>query len=417
MKKLIVWICNGVIGVLSILAIVCYFFAPVWQINITYPVHAEDLNKMIESNLGNVKLEDEISEGIDIKLSISVGFDLVLASISSDAESTVQKMVESNVDSVVEQLSDELGSVTQSVVQAVTEQVVKDEINKQLSDYLSKHSDKNYSDDEITKKREAAGIDDKYISEKTDELFDAIYSGNSTVDEIGDMVVNTVSEAYEKLSESDEDFFGAELTDTEKGSIKKSVTDVLGKYASDDGNFNPEEVLEQVLLELMKSFNGDSASAQIKTVAAATEASASAREELKSEVSKFVKGMIPSEMTNIIVLALRGLLALILISALTWLYIIIKLVVKLIRKDENPTVKLKLPIWLGWLPFLVLVCVPTLALWILGMTGLTAPGGALEMLSQIGISFSSIGWIALMAACICFVISIFYMVMRKQFKK
>ena len=416
MKKLIVWICNGVVGVLSILAIVCYFFAPIWQINVSYPVQAEDVQKMISSDYDNLDIEELIGDGFDVKLSLNVEMDMLFVSLSSDAEATVQKMVDGNVDSVVDQLSTELASITPKVIQSVTEQVVKEEINKQLGDYLSKNSDKNFSDDEITRKREAAGVDDTYISEKTEELFDAIYSGESTVDEIGDMVVETVTDAYEKLSKVDEDFFGAELTDEAKESIKNAVVDVLGDFASDDGTFHSDEILEQVLLELMKlAKENDVLSANVKTLAAASE-TPSVREELRNEVGKFIKAQLPSEATNAIVLVLRVLLGLILLSALTWLYIIVKLIVKLIKKDENPTVKLKLPIWLGWLPFLVLVCVPSIALGILGSTGLTAPGGALEMLAGIGLSFGSIGWIALMAACICFAISIFYMVMRKQFK-
>ena len=144
--------------------------------------------------------------------------------------------------------------------------------------------------------------------------------------------------------------------------------------------------------------------------------SSSAKEELIKEIRIFIMNQV-KDLNPVIVWGLRGLLGLILISAASWIYILVKLAVKLIKNAEDNTVKLKMPIILGWLPYLFLGILPSLALLILRKTPIAASGGALEILSSLSVSFASIGWLALLCAAFLVGISIYFIVVRKHTKQ
>lgn len=76
-------------------------------------------------------------------------------------------------------------------------------------------------------------------------------------------------------------------------------------------------------------------------------------------------------------------------TMLTWAYLVLKILCKMFAK--NPAVKLKLPIWLGWLPFLVLVLLPTSFLRLAegGALSSLIPAEALAAMEGISLSFFS----------------------------
>ena len=104
-------------------------------------------------------------------------------------------------------------------------------------------------------------------------------------------------------------------------------------------------------------------------------------------------------------LVLKIVAGVILFTFFTWAWVVIKMLFKL--TSDNPTVKLKLPILLGWLPFLALYVLPKV-----GMTILAGRGGA--ELAGLTLAVSSCSVVSAIAALALIVISIPYHALKKR---
>lgn len=400
MNKLVVWICNGVVALMSLLAILCYFFAPVWKIKVKYPLSAAQIQEMVSSSLSGYDITIEQDAEINLDLNFDMG--LLFSSVGSDGDAVVEKIVDKNVHKIAVQLKGTIGDITHTVAKQYAKQVVKDQVHAQLKSILGTEDS-----ERITQKLEAAGIGEEYLSQKTDALFDLILSGETNVDRITDEVMDTVDEVYSKLKSSgDEDFKDIQLTDGDKASIKDTVSDALGDFASTDGTINMDEYINKFLTEALRDMNSSKAEGIVLLSAVQTDSN----DELTNEIGNTILNYIPSEIGPILSILMTMILVVILISMASWIYILVKLIVKLVKySSSDPTVRLKLPIILGWLPFLLLVIVPAIAMpFVIKMLG--------EELAGLAISFASISWIALMSAAVCLGISIFYMILRKKEK-
>ena len=406
MKKTVVWVMNIVVTVLALLAMLCYFMGPVWEIQVTYPLPAEVVDQMLESSLSEYDVE--VDEDVDLNFGLKIQMDMLLSAIGANADATVQKIIDGNVDSIAEQLKGAISSFSRSIVEKVVQKVVTDRIHEEVNRIMQ-----NEDDAETTRKLEAAGINDEYIAQKTEAIYDCMLAENAKVDDVAEIVIETVEEVYVKLADSGEfGFDTAELTDSDKNMIREQVQDVFEAFSRADGSIAFEDYINQLVIDALRSINAGDGNDEGRISLLAIEASS--EDELTAEVRIMIEGLIPEELAPILFYVMLGLLGLVLISMLSWAYILIKLLVKLIAiRRSNPTVKLKVPIIFGWLPYLILDAIPTLVF--LFVPDLLAKFG-LEV-AGLSVSFASIGFIAAISAAVCFVISIFYMIVRKSFKK
>lgn len=414
--KIIVRVLNGVIAALSLLGIICYAFGPVWTIGVKYHFTSKEVADMV-GNFENVNLEEAIGpDGLDVKLDLDIHMGTLFGSLGSDADAVVDKIIDKNASGIAKTLSGTIEGVTRKVVSSVAKNMIHEKVHDQVREYLKNNSDNSYSDDDIVQKLENAGLGDEFISQKTDELFNAIYSEDKKdADQMGDIVVGIVEEACQKLQVSDEEFKDAyPLKDSDVSSIKKGVEDAIEKFTSDDGTIDPDAFVNGLISDMLKKMNGKDESAALCNAPVAAESGSG---DIEQELKTMLKRNLPSEVGPILVWVLRAGLLLVAISAAIWIYTIVKVIMKFVRPQSEQTVKLKLPIIFGWLPFLILFCVPTLAFSIMSGMSIAQPGGALEIISKMAISFYSIGWVALLSAGLCFGISIFYMVLRRQNRK
>lgn len=422
--RLTVWICNTVLAVLAVLSIVSYFFMPMWGIKLTYNLKAADLQEMINGSLDLDFNEIIGEEGIDLSIQVPFGTADLFHSFGANEEKAIDVIVEGSVDKLVDQLGATLNEVAAKVVRSAAKSVVKKEVSGNIKDYLAEKNPE-ISEEEVSDRLNSAGITDDYIAERTDAIIDKLYESGSSTEEVSDEIMRTVEDVYEKLSQSDDDDLKtATLTEEQKENIRKSVDDVMANIADENGNIDPDELINELLLQAMGSLNNSTDSASVSLLAAddsdVETQTASAR--LKAEVKKYIMNNLPENTSGILVWVFRGMVILYLLSSLAWIYLLVKIVVKLVT-HANPTVKLKVPIWLGWLPFLICVCLPMLAIWLvkiipaLGtMLSNALPAAVFETLTT-GIAFTSGGWIACLAAGICFAVSIFYIFMRKRLNR
>lgn len=458
MKRLIVWCTNIVVAILCVLSITCYFYAAVWKVNVTYNLKPDALARFLDGATavknGNLELpmqdgKDPLViplkeiipvEGEEINVTLQFGASYLFKSFAAffgKDESLAKELVDQNVDHAVDQLAPRISTITKKVVKSVAKQTVKSEVKSQVKEFLKNSGEgSDYDDDAvIEEKLQELGFEDSYVDEKMDELIESFYKEDATVDSVTQDVMNTVDEMYEEFQKNtagNAEYDGFELSDADKEEIKQNVEDVLSELADENGNINPDDIINKFLQggdigDIIGGMTGGKESGSLGHSPLALVADAPASEgepsdqntestDLTGTLRALVHQYIPSEVYQYVSIALMAMAGLMFVSIIPWVYILVKLLVKLIKKDSNPTVKLALPIWLGWLFFLILVALPNIVMMFLPAMSFL-PADVLATLADLSLSVTSITWITTISAILCFAISIFYIVMRRQFKK
>ncbi len=437
-KRLIVWIMNIVIAVLCVLSILCYFFGAVWKINLTYTLTADQFAEIAEGTNFDIDPHDIIDEdGEQIKVSVSLTAGHVFGSLTS-AETVVDDIIDSNVNGIVDQLSGTLNVIAKKAVKSVAKNTVKSEVKNNIQKYLSKDGEE-ISEEEVEQKLSDLGFTDDYISEKTDQLIDDVFEGGKDIDAVTENIMDTVDEVYADFQKNSagkegfEDFTDVELSPEDKQQIEDTVRETLGQIAQEDGTIDPDEMIAELLAKALGAAgnsgtnsdeNKEDESGTDVVLLAEEETASSGKTKLASALKDTLNERIPEKARHIAVYVFYGMAGLMVLSMLPWVYILIKLLVKFLKKDPNPTVKLAVPIWLGWLFFLILVAIPTIALWIVQMPALAESLASvsflkslIEAMEMMTFSISSLSCISAICALIVFGISIYYIIVRKQLKK
>ncbi len=441
------WIINIVIGVLCLLSIASYFFGPIWQVNVTYTLTAEQLDGLLKNlpDLGvDIDAQDVVGEeGEEIHASVSLNAVRVFHALGSP-EAAVNKLIDENVDSIVVELTPTLNKLAKNTVKSVAKNTVKEEVHNNVKKFLENNPQSGIAPEEVEEKLNELGFDDEYISQKTDQLVDDIFTEGGDVDSITESIMETVDEVYEDFKQNSagkegfEAFQDIELTEEDKAQIEEAVKDVLGQIADEEGNIDPDELIAELLEKAMSGGLGGLGETDSVTLLAASEdveggsdgnteggnesAEGSASERIAASVKQFLNEKISADVRSYLGYAFYGILALMVISMLPWLYVLIKLIVKFATHKGNTTVKLAVPIWLGWLFFLLLMAIPSIALWVVQMDSVMAQVAVLlpsiaPYIASASVSIYSISWIPAMCALIAFGLSIYYIVVRKQMKK
>lgn len=441
-SRFIVFLLNIAVVLLSAAAVFSYFLSPFWKVKIDYILQEEALEKMLEGALDelpeNIDLGEIVGDGIPLHLSPEIQTtDLFSSFTDSEPQKAVERAIESNVDSLVDQLTPTLDEIAEKIVRATTKSNIGYIVREQVQNFLST-SDPSVTDEKVQELLDKAGFTDEYIAEKTDELIDAIYAENATIQSVSEKTVSVVEEVFGKLANSGEELFeDATLTEENKKQIENDISEALSIIANEDGDLNVNDFVSSLLLELIRSSKKEDEtekesgafallSADLDEAAAKKEGSADAedvQQELKNELKQYIMNNLPEGSADKIVFVLRIACGTLCFAMFTWAYLVLKILVKLFSK--NPAIKLKLPIWLGWLPFLLLVLLPTGAIALLKSSPaflvdlLTAKTMAkiTETLSAVSLTFSSSGRISFAAAIILIVISVPYGIFRKNLKR
>ena len=429
--KLAVWICNAVVAVMSVFAIISYFFAPFWRVTVSYTVSGDMMQEMVGDSVDIDTKEIVGEDGLTLGLSLTFKTSVLFKSFGDDTEA-VNALIDSNVDLIVDQVTDTLSIVVEKVVRVAASTIVAQQVHENIKEILASINS-SVSDEEVTQRLNDIGITTEYISEKTNAIIDSIYGEGSTVDGVCDAIIDTVEDIYTKISQgSDSDLRDSVFTDEQKESIRETMSDVLGNLAAEDGTINADELIASIFLSVLGSDDSDSnnnpdyyepgyfAAVSPKMAgegAGEQETQESATVRLKAAVRDFIVDLIPEDLMSMISTVMLAMTLLYIFSSLWWVFILIKLIVKLLKRNtqkvqDNPTVKLKAVIWLGWLPFFILVMAPSIGI----KAVMNMMAADMAELGALQISFFSSGLVAAIMAWICFGISIFYIVARKKFK-
>ena len=428
---------NVLFAIVCAAAIVMYFISPVWRIDLKANISNEMMHELTGGEIDD--LNEALGEdGTDVSLSIALDSMAVAQCLMQwDAAAMVSDILDRNLDSLATQLVAVIEPIAKNTIKTQASSAVKTEIKNAVKDYLSSPENEK-TEEEVNALLTEAGVTDTYIEEKTDAIIDRLYESASMVDGVVDEVMRTVDEVYADLTASNvEEFQDIALTEESRESIRNAVADIVTDYADENGYINPEEIVNQLVIEALQSMSGESseeegagtAALTAASYAAASEAqqpagpsaqqpagSSGSNEQLKTELKNYLSEQLlegPAAPAVFLPFVMLGLGILLAISLLSWVYLLLKILFKTFMK--NKYVKVKMPIILGWFLFLFLMLLPNLALtYIPTMLAGVLPAEALSVFTMLtGTAFFSSAMYAAIAAAALIVLWIPYRIICK----
>lgn len=428
---------NVLFAIVCAAAIVMYFISPVWRIDLKANISNEMMHELTGGEIDD--LNEALGEdGTDVSLSIALdSMAVAQCLVQWDAAAMVDDILDRNLDSLATQLVAVIEPIAKNTIKTQASSAVKTEIKNAVKDYLSSPENE-VTEERVNELLTEAGVTDTYIEEKTDAIIDRLYTNGSSVDGVVDEVMTTVDEVYADLTASNvEEFRDIELTEESRESIRNAVADIVTDYADENGYINPEEIVNQLVIEALQSMSGESseeegagtAALTAASYAAASEAqqpadpsaqqpagSSGSNEQLKTELKNYLSEQLlegPAAPAVFLPFVMLGLGILLAISLLSWVYLLLKILFKTFMK--NKYVKVKMPIILGWFLFLFLMLLPNLALtYIPTMLAGVLPAEILSVFTMLsGTSFFSSAMYAAIAAAVLIVLCIPYRIICK----
>lgn len=480
MNKTIAYILNAVVVLFCVIAISCYFYSPMLDLKIGVKVTqevADELKKAMTSEdasaptqPGEVSENDVINETLDqlvkdeitLKANIAVTTSGLFTAMFDRAatKTSVRKAITDNVDGMLDTVSASIDKVVESLSKSMVKTSVKSALSDTVSQYIK---DKNLADKTVDAVLTDLGLTDEFIDKKTETLTAALLADGATIDSVTATAMQLIDETVSTLASNATGDYAdlklEELSPEVKSRIETSVRDVLAKIADEDGNVDINSLVYNFIgRALDDSSKPDTGSgegekiAAVKTAIAADAASgatggttgeesgttggATSGEEkqyTKEDVEKLLTDRVESLFGEQAIdgvttaLAVGGWVTL--LTMLLWLYLIVKIVIKLFA--QNPMIKLGLPIWLGNFPFATFFVLPfaaSVALTKLGtdsslssalasvlpkelVDGIVKAGGAISL------SVSSCAVISAILTVAFAAFSIFYMIFRNRLKE
>lgn len=413
-------ICNAVILLICVAAIVTLSVGSFWKADISITVKGADVAKATGgSGEGEGSSEGyKAMEGIELTLPISLNLksaDLMGSVTKKGSEATksiINSTLSGAIDSLLDQVDDIMIQLSEVAVDAAVD-TLKDELAKEMTEGATEEQ----IDAELQEKYGITNEDVDTLKGEISDTLKAMING-----EEGDVVnvvrnsatLDKVCEALVKEQGSGE---GTELTpeqiqqktaEMKEGFVEKY--DEMVSNMSVDGKLNSESMLTSVMNTAgLKDENGE-------------EKKFEDTEDVKAYLADKVYGMV-EEHADVISKILMAFGIFIIFVIACWGYVIVKIFVKLFMK--NKTVRVGLPQAFGWMPHVFFVGLPMTFLKLAPVLIKKLPEQTGEQIQELlntvtdmlNVTISSLTWVsALCAVCLLFV-TIPYYRYRRQIKK
>ena len=251
--KLVLRIFNFILIGISAIAISFVMLTPLFKANISYTMNSDTICKLFEGKLDtdNDGHDDvNVSEVVNGR-SLTIGLEIKLDNEKMNYykehnnEERVQKVRESLVDPLIEDIvgNETLKDIVKQLAEEMAKKAAKKSIKDSIKDHFLNDGDKNKDQSFL----ENAGIDDKFISDEVDHVFNVITAKEpeertvtNLVESIIDVLVDT-NVAFANAAEENPDEYGdysstknrdemrAEYND-KKEEITDQITETLQQY-------------------------------------------------------------------------------------------------------------------------------------------------------------------------------------------
>ena len=394
-KRFTVFICNIFIAVLSILAIVGHFFSPLWSLDLSLRLTSEQLEPLLQSGSSQENSSDtdvlELlgEEGVSLTLAVRLQTKDALGAFSANGEQIAQTLLMETLTSVLSQASETLIAVVENNLQSTMNTLLKTELEDALVEIYAETK----TQEEIQTLLVNAGVTEAYLLEKAGTILDGISLEGATVSSVTDTALDVIEDAFGKVASVDTQISGA-LSAEIKETIRQAVNEPLSQLADEDGNLDIKAQMQDMLWA-----------------------------KIRGDKENGTEGDNLKTMEQGLLLGLKAVAYLLIFTFVTWAWLLLKMLLKL--GARNNAMKLKLPIWLGWLPFLIFSLLPKAVTTLLKnppaalLSSLGEQAATFETLaSAIELTSASSAWIAFAAAIVLIVFSIFfYAPLRRKLKR
>lgn len=406
-NKGVAFIFNVIITAICLASVLAYFVLPLWKVNVSCTLTSEMFRSITGESGENEELMKEIADELE-KKPIDAAFDITLktktflSSFASDGEKLVAEMVDYNAETLANQLSGTVKEVSKAAVRATAKNSLKETLKDGSAEYQWK--------------------DEETVNAELDKLTDALMKDDATVSSVSDAAADAIANVYKSET-------GNDMPEADKQAAKAEMEKMLKEVADENGNIDADKLITDMLAQMLSgnsgsgnNENGNGTGADKETAAATFTAAktstlfigtgeasgetagsggssgettgsgeADSMQVLKDSLTQAINEKIGGQMnTFLLVMKITG--GVILFTLFTWAYIVLKILCK--AATANPVVKLKLPIWLGWLPFLILYAVPTGVIKLAG----SASAETAAMLAGMNFSFFTCGIVSALAA-------------------
>ena len=427
-KNLTSAVLNVIIIALSVMSILGLTLLPTLKIKaeVTF---TEDVAEVLLPKNQSESEEEQIVQSVVkelVKANTSIRFEIKLTtadlfSCALDSSNLkTQDVLYSYTDTVADSVDENLvAKVELAIAKVGVETVIKKQIDV-LSETLGSEGE------EVLQN---IGVTDEYLSQQTQAVLDSIKADDATVDTITDTIMDIVEDVDGKLQNSDYKDQVDQLTDESKEEIRQTIEDLVNSLADENGNVDGDSLISSLLTGLMSGEGSQSFAMPNGATASPLKDGAFEQEnpEQNISVSQLLKDKLRSivtlELAKIVRLVFLGILIAIGLTALSWAYLILKIVAK--TNSKNPLVKLKAPISVSWLPFVILFALPNALFMLLAnppqilSSALSQEG--LSLLSAVGsaikINVFSSTLIPFVLSVVLLVFGVFYSARRKQIDK
>lgn len=408
-NKGVAFIFNLIITAICLASVLAYFVLPLWKVNVSCTLTSEMFRSITGESGENEELMKEIADELE-KKPIDAAFDITLktktflASFASDGEKLVAEMVDYNAETLTNQLSGTVKEVSKAAVRATAKNSLKETLKDGSAEYQWK--------------------DEETVNAELDKLTDELMKDDATVSSVSDAAADAIANVYKSET-------GNDIPEADKQAAKAEMEKMLKEVADENGNIDADKLITDMLAQMLSGNSGsgnnengdgngtgaDKETAATTFTAAKTSAlfigtgegsgetagsggssgettgsgEADSMQALKDSLTQAINEKIGGQMnTFLLVMKITG--GVILFTLFTWAYIVLKILCK--AATANPVVKLKLPIWLGWLPFLILYAVPTGVIKLAG----SASAETAAMLAGMNFSFFTCGIVSALTA-------------------
>ena len=400
-RRLSVFIFNLIIFVMSFLILTTYATQPFFKVQASATLTKDMVAEYIPLDDESLDVNALVTEDIDLALELVVPAEIILDTAASvlnriifyfdtqvDLNDVTVELIDKNIDALVDQLLPTVENLAVNTAKQLVVSKGKDILRSTLG-----------IDNEELENR-LADVD---LDAAVDNIVTALKADDATTESVAQAVVDAMNDIMGDLEPTDTPSID---TDT----LKANVIASLEPYAKEDGSINFNEAIANIFNNMITSVD-ETAQAESEVVLLAdslNEEQTDEVAELKINIRNMVLGVLGEDVHKTIGDVLKLLSIVLVLSMATWVYLMVKIVAKLFKKDNS--VKFRVPILFGGLPGLLWL-VPSVIVHFISKN----PSAAANPYNLTP-SFAASGWLAIMGIVVLIVISAPYSALRNDLK-
>lgn len=420
-RRLSVFIFNLIIFIMSFFILVVYATQPFFKVDAKAELSKENLAQLIKFEDEEIDLTQILPESVELSLTLSVEADVALDvaakvlnqiifnfNVDADVSEDVTALIDGNVNLLVDQILPELESIALETAKHVAIQKGKDALLEALKANSADQTQ------DFEQKLVDAGVTDEYIEEQMDVIIDAISAEDATLDSVANKVAETVHSIV-----SDKDLGLEEFEAEHEEDLKANIKEKLASFADEQGNIDMEAALAELFNKAITVVTNEEEVAQsaksnvennvVLLTEETTEPNGSdASAELKETLRTGILDALGEDVHKKVGEALKLASLILILAMFSWIYLMIKIIVKLFMHDN--TVRFKAPIIFGALPGM---------LWLIPSVAMHFISKNPEVLANpysLSLEFFASGWLAVLGVLVLIIITAPYAALRKGLK-